>query len=195
MALLRLSHWPTGLRLLYRQLRKRLLQVNRQQIQVRPLARNQITTLDRKGPAAAGRTYADEWAEQEAGRLSVFVAWHGRRPLAVGFVHWPGPRQKKVQEVYPGCPEIYRMHVQPRYRSMGLGSLLIEACEQEAKVRGHQRIGLGVTYKNRAAFELYRRLGYGEPQPSNFLDEFDSTDFEGHLVHHSIEAHFLVKQL
>jgi len=125
----------------------------------------------------------------------VLVAWHGRRPMGVSFVHWAGPRQAAVQAVHPGCPEIYRMHVHPHFRSMGIGSLLIQEAERQARAHGHHRIGLGVTYRNPGAFELYQRLGYGEPQPSDFFDEFDAADTDGRLVHHSIEAHFLVKQL
>lgn len=184
-----------SLRQTYRRLRQRLLKIDRQRIVVRLLDAQDVATLDRKAEASRDHSYQVEWEAQCAGKLSLLVAWHGRRPMALGMVHWAGPRQPEVQAIYPGCPEIFRMHVRRRYRSMGLGSMLIAEFERLARERGHPRIGLGVTYENAGAFALYQRLGYGEPAPSDFMDEFDLVAPNGPVEHHAHRAHFLVKTL
>jgi GNAT superfamily N-acetyltransferase len=192
---LTLRHWSLRLRWLYRNARTRLLHIDRQRIVIRPLEEREVPVLDRKGEASIDHSYAVEWQAQCAGEVTMLVAWYGRRPMALGFVHWAGPRQPAVQAIYPGCPEIFRLHVKRNYRSMGLGTLLIEAFERLARERGHPCIGLGVTYANPKALMLYQRLGYDEPAPSDFMDEFDLLDTSGRLTHHAQQAHFLVKQL
>lgn len=195
MTTLTLRDWSLRLRWLYRSARKRMLRIDRHRIVVRPLEERDVDVLDRRGEASINHSYAVEWQAQCAGEVTMLVAWYGQRPMALGLVHWAGPRQPAVQALYPGCPEIFRLHVKRNYRSMGLGTLLIEAFERLARERGHQRIGLGVTYTNPNALMLYQRLGYGEPAPSDFIDEFDVLDTSGRLTHHAHQAHFLVKQL
>ena len=195
MPLLSPASWANSLRFLYRKIRRRALQVDRSRIELKPLRETDVAVLDRLGPASPEGSYAKDWARQRSGEITVLVAWYGRRPMGVGLVHWAGPRQAAVQAIYPGCPEIFRLHVRPHYRSMGLGTLLIDEFERMARARGCPSIGLGVTYENPGALALYQRLGYGEPAPSDFLDEFDTLQPDGQVTHHSIKAHFLVKRL
>lgn len=190
-----LHPWSYRLRWFYRSMRRRLLQLDPRRIAVRPLEQRDVRILDRKAEASIDHSYAVEWQAQCAGEVTMLVAWYGRRPMAVGFVHWAGPRQPAVQAIHPGCPEIFRLHVRRHYRSMGLGTRLIEAFERLARERGHRQIGLGVTYANPQALLLYQRLGYGEPAPSDFMDEYDLRDTTGELTHHAHQAHFLVKSL
>jgi GNAT superfamily N-acetyltransferase len=184
-----------SLRQSYRQWRRRVLQLDPRRVVVRPLEAADVAALDRHGEASIDHSYQVEWKAQCAGEVTVLVAWYGRRPMAIGLVHWAGPRQPAVQAQYPGCPEIFRLHVRRRYRSMGLGSRLIEAFEALARQHGHRQIGLGVTYANPSAFALYQRLGYGEPAPSTFMDEYDVQGPDGSLTHQAHPAHFLVKAL
>lgn len=183
------------LRQSYRLLRRRFLQLDPKRVEIRLLEARDVRTLDRKAEASIDHSYQVEWDAQCAGEISMLIAWSGRRPMALGLVHWAGPRQPTVSEIYPGCPEIFRLHVKRNYRSMGLGTLLIEAFEQMARERGHRRIGLGVTYGNPQALALYLRLGYGEPAPSDFMDEYDLRSPDGSIVHEAHPAHFLVKPL
>lgn len=195
MSLLSFASWNAGLRLLYRKSRRHLQKLDRSRLEVRPLQATDLPVLERLGPKVAPGTYAKDWQDQQAGLISMLVVWYGNRPVAAGLVHWSGPRQDAVQTVYPGCPEIFRLHVHPDYRSLGIGSLMIDAFERMARARGLDQIGLGVNYDNPQAFALYQRLGYGEPQPSDFMDEFDAPQRNGRIVHHSHRAHFLVKSL
>lgn len=183
------------LRRFYEQLRRRFTRIDRRHVTVRLLEAADVRVLDQYADASIDHSYQTEWEAQCDGRVSMLVAWHRQRPLGLGLIHWSGPRQAEVQAVHPGCPEIFRLHVRRPYRSMGLGSLLIEAFERLARERGHRRIGLGVTYANPGAFALYQRLGYGEPAPSDFMDEYDVHTPDGALKHEAHPAHFLVKTL
>ena len=195
MALLSLASWRARVRQLYRKLRGHLLRFDRSRVTVRLLRESDLATLQQRGPQAPVGTYTQDWLAQLTGQISMLVAWYGRRPIAVGLVHWPGPRQASVKALYPDCPEIFRLHVRSSYRSMGIGTLLIDEFERMARARGLDHIGLGVNYDNPEAFALYLRLGYGEPAPSDFMDEFDIPHRNGQVVHHSHKAHFLVKTL
>jgi len=190
-----LALWTRSLRVLYRRARHHLLKLDRSRVDVRPLREGDVEVLARLGPRLPDGTYAQDWQDQCSGRVTMLIAWYDQRPMAVGLVNWAGPRQPPVQIVYPDCPEIFRLNVLPNYRSMGLGTLLIDEFERLARARGLPHIGLGVTYENPGAFALYQRLGYGEPAPSDFMDEYDVPQPDGQIIHHSHKAHFLVKSL
>lgn len=73
----------------------------------------------------------------------------------------------KWQSEYSGfnsenIPEISDLNVLPDFRGQGIGTKLIQACEDIAKKHGHSEIGLGVgmtaDYGN--AQRLYVQLGY-----------------------------------
>ncbi len=59
-------------------------------------------------------------------------------------------------------PEIADLNVLPEYRKQGIGTMLIQACEQAAKEQGRVVIGLGVglTADYGSAQRLYIYLGY-----------------------------------
>jgi GNAT superfamily N-acetyltransferase len=61
----------------------------------------------------------------------------------------------------PGYPDIEDLRVLEARRGQGIGTQLIEACEQLARERGHTQIGLAVDPDlNQRAKALYERLGY-----------------------------------
>lgn len=189
------SHCVLRMRLWYRRIRKKILQIDPHRIVVRPLCQEDVSVLDRHGDAAINHSYIEEWHAQCVGEITMLVAWYGQRPLALGFVHWAGPRQQVLQALHADCPEIFRLHVHRLYRSMGLGTLIINEFERLVSDKGYGKIGLGVADSNPAAHALYQRLGYGEPVLSEFVDEFFVQNSDGRRVCHSEPAHFLVKHL
>lgn len=60
----------------------------------------------------------------------------------------------------PQAGELWMLSVHEAWQSLGVGTLLIGALEQEAAVRGHRRVQLSVEDDNPRAAALYRRLGY-----------------------------------
>jgi hypothetical protein len=57
------------------------------------------------------RTLQDELDDQLFGLQSLAIAWDGKQPKGYGFIYWPGPRELGVADLFPGCPEIFRMTV------------------------------------------------------------------------------------
>ena len=110
---------------------------------------------------------------QASQELCIAAAWAGRRPVALGFVDWLGPRPQELQDSWSGVPEIHRLYGLPAYRSLRVGARLIDFFEQRAMQRGKSCIGLGVHRSNMRALALYERLGYG-PEATPFTDGYFS---------------------
>jgi len=58
--------------------------------------------------------------------------------------------------------EITGIGVTPKYRSQGIGSLLIEKCIVWARARGYKKAYVNSYVKNTEAIEFYRRNGFSE---------------------------------
>ncbi len=59
-------------------------------------------------------------------------------------------------------PEIQDLNVLPKYRRRGIGRALIEYCQDMARAKNHEEIGIGVGMDSSfgAAQRLYVRMGY-----------------------------------
>ncbi len=161
-------------------------------LHVRELAEHERASLAAVLPESNSRPSVADIAQQRAGKIGIVVAWNGAAPLGLGFVHWPGPRSVSLARRWPGTPEIYRLRVAPRYRSMGVGELLIRHVETMAAGKGYARVGLGVHEDNERAQALYTRLGY-EPDAEPFLDQYVVTLANGRVRSVTANAIFLVK--
>ena len=146
-----------------------------------------------------GRTNADDLSDQLDGRLTFVTAWLQHNDteefVGAGFVMWTGPRRPAVYERYPRCPEICRLGVKPEYRSQGIGTQMLAACEAEAIKRGFEMIGLGVSVENPDADRLYTRLGYQLSAVSHYIDEYKLKRPNDEGVTMQEPAKFLVKVL
>ncbi len=145
-------------------------------------------------PESGAAPSAADIDQQAEGSVGIFVAWMEGKPLGLGFVNWPGPRSAQLASRWPGTPEIYRLRVIARYRSLGIGTLQIQHLENLAASKGYARIGLGVHAENRRAHALYVRLGY-EPDPQPFVDEYAITLADGRTRAVSKTSIFLVKAI
>jgi GNAT superfamily N-acetyltransferase len=56
--------------------------------------------------------------------------------------------------------EVDNMGVLPRYRSQGVGKLLIESCKQWAKENSYQRLFVTSYSKNKKAITFYKNCGF-----------------------------------
>jgi GNAT superfamily N-acetyltransferase len=94
-------------------------------------------------------------AEEVApGRGAFFVARRGGAPVGCG----------ALRKLDDETAELKRMYVAPAARGTGLGRLLIEALEAEARVLGVRRLVLETGPLQHAALALYRATGF-EPIP------------------------------
>ena len=129
-------------------------------VEIRKLGYEDLDQLTATFESEFSRTHQDDLIDQEQNRISFYVAWLQSDPIGHGLVHWDGARDPEISKVYPGCPEIYRMSVLQEFQSRGVGTRILQACEQEAIDRKLSLIGIGVGHDNPRALALYTRLGF-----------------------------------
>ncbi|MEM7533675.1 MAG: GNAT family N-acetyltransferase [Chloroflexota bacterium] len=168
-------------------------------VRIRAATEADLPILTQEVRPEYGRTNMDDLRDQQAGLLTFVTAWLQKDGdetfVGAGFVMWTGPRRIAVYERYPRCPEICRLGVKPEYRSQGIGTQMLEACETEAKDRGFVMIGLGVSVENPGADRLYTRLGYQLSDVTKYIDEYKLKRPNGEVVLMREPAKFLVKVL
>ena len=59
-----------------------------------------------------------------------------------------------------GCPHIFLLYVDLKYRHQGIGSALVRQAEQWSLSKGYGQIGIQVFTENLPALSLYQKLGY-----------------------------------
>jgi putative acetyltransferase len=93
------------------------------------------------------RLNADEVAE---GRGGFFIAYLAGEPVGCG----------AVRRTEPGVAEIKRMYVAPSARGQGVGRLILETLEEEARRLGARRLVLETGPRQPEAITLYERAGF-----------------------------------
>lgn len=61
--------------------------------------------------------------------------------------------------------------VSPRFRGLGTGKALTQACIQLAKERGHSQVILHTTQAMQVAWQLYERLGFARSEDLDFSQQ------------------------
>jgi GNAT superfamily N-acetyltransferase len=133
-------------------------------IELRALRANDLPGLaaTQGGAAWKGRD-SKRWnrylAEQSQGLREVLLAETGEAIVAYGSLAWvsQNPFFRKA-----GIPEVQDLVVAEGYRKAGLGTRIIRALEESARIGGHLQVGIGVgLYRDYGtAQRLYSRLGY-----------------------------------
>jgi ribosomal protein S18 acetylase RimI-like enzyme len=107
-------------------------------LEIRPLANGEVDTVTKV--LGLARLYQGDGV--------YFVAWEADEPL--GHLH--------LALIDP--PELQNVEVRADRRRRGVASALIRHAEKEARVRGFDRLRLGVSIDNLAAQALYRGNGF-----------------------------------
>jgi len=96
---------------------------------------------------------------QDAGERLVFIAELDGRGVGYVMLSWC-PKYGFYKSI--GCPEIQALNVLPDFRKRGIASAMIKHCEELARARGMDDIGIsvGLTPFYGAAQRLYFKLGY-----------------------------------
>lgn len=164
-------------------------------VDIRPLARTELASIARVFRAEHGKSHGDDLDRQDQDEILFLVAWQSEDPLGHALIHWSGGRDGEVARMHPTCPEVYRFDVLEMFQSQGVGTCLMEACEEAVRERGLRIIGLGVAHANPRAKALYERLGYVGVEPHTYLDEYQYRDGSGAVVTASDPCGWMMKSL
>ena len=164
-------------------------------VEIRKLSYRDLNQLALNFGSEFNRTHHDDLVDQEQGRISFYVAWFRHNPIGHGLVKWDGARDGEIAHVYPGCPEIYRMSVLQEFQSKGVGTQLLQACEQEARDRKLSFIGIGVGHDNPRAQALYSRLGYKQSKIDNCVFRYRRQLETGEVVWIEEPGIWMIKSL
>lgn len=127
-------------------------------IEVRPLATSEYPRLCAD---MTDRSRAQHWSNltrQSSGELLYLIAWEGERAVGQVMLIWRPMNDPLAAQL--GCPYVVDLLTHPDFRSRGVGTALLRACEEAALGHGAYHIGLGVAVTNERARALYERLGY-----------------------------------
>ncbi|MGE0674947.1 MAG: GNAT family N-acetyltransferase [Methylibium sp.] len=163
-------------------------------IAIRRLSAAEVDAVQRAIPAPLVSPYSSSLQEQAGGDLDILVAWYRGVPIGIGFVGWRRQHAPQITQRWRDIPEIYRLFVPLRYRSLGVGSRLMDEMESLAAARGCEAIGLGVSHGNPRARALYERRGY-DADAVEFLNEYAVVDRQGRSQTISDRSVYLVKRV
>lgn len=84
-----------------------------------------------------------------------YVWWVDHQPVGWVLIQWDGKMSA------PTVPDLFDLYVHVDYRSRGIGTQILLACEQTVRDAGYDKLGLAVNPDlNPRAYALYQRLGY-----------------------------------
>jgi len=119
-----------------------------------------VPTLVSALGAAQGAYYKSRLALQTDGKGVVLVAVLDGGPVGAVFLSWDPPEEPEVRAELPNVALLYRIEVRDTMRRRGVGTALIHEAHDLLRLRGYQRVALGVDLTNKDAIRLYERLGY-----------------------------------
>jgi len=122
--------------------------------EVRPLEEDELPAVERAVRRMPGR-HRERLERQRRGEQVYLWAWVEDEPVGHVLVQWPSA-------LAADAAELEDLGVDDPWRRRGIGTQLVERCEEEARERGFARIALNVGVENDGARAFYTRLGYTE---------------------------------
>jgi ribosomal protein S18 acetylase RimI-like enzyme len=164
-------------------------------VEIRKLSYGDLDPLTMIFGSEFNRTHQDDLIDQEQELISFYVAWLQNNPIGHGLVNWGGARDPEIASAYPGCPEIYRLSVLQEFQSRGVGTRLLQACEQEAINRKLPLIGISVGHNNPRALALYKRLGFRQSTIDNCIFRYRRQLGTGEVIWFEEAGTWMIKTL
>ena len=124
----------------------------------------------------------------------MLVAWRYGLPVGRVILHWR-PIPEAPAEWNSGVCFPEEFIVLTPYRSQGIGTALMDEAERLTRVRGYERVSIGVGLDNGRALALYKRLGYEETGLGPFEDGGSFYDHAGRLIEWQETWTFVTKRL
>ncbi|HEX8552850.1 MAG TPA: GNAT family N-acetyltransferase [Abditibacteriaceae bacterium] len=157
-------------------------------VSFRALCEEDTSHLEWHGGAELRAWYQEQWQRHQQGKISVVVADFNSFPIGQAAVHWSG------KPTHPHIPDMQSLRVFGAFRGFGIGSGLMQSCEQLVRERGFAQVSLAVALDNPRAQMLYERCGYvatGAP----YDDEWHYVNARGETVEMCEHVQDMVKEL
>ncbi|MGZ4752794.1 MAG: GNAT family N-acetyltransferase [Oryzihumus sp.] len=160
---------------------------------VRFCSPDDLSRLERSAlPADALAHHRERCAMQQRGEARYLLGWSGGTVVGrVTLLHaskYAGVRERGA------LWEMNALEAVPQGR--GVGTLLITAAEELARVDGPGVMGLAAEPSNTGALRLYGRLGYRDWGDGLVLDEWTERDSAGRVLReHRTPCRYLLKSL
>lgn len=128
------------------------------------------TTLDIPSIAALKQIsdkerYLHRIKESQAGKAAYLLVEQAGQIVGQVFLKYDGTPE------HPEYPNMEDLLVAERFRGQGIGTLLIDECENRVRSKGFKTIGLSVNPTlNAQAMSLYEKLGYTSLGNKPYLD-------------------------
>lgn len=149
-------------------------------VQIRPLQENELVLINYFLKTENDTVHAERLRRQAQDEVMYLVAWRDEMPLGHVLIVWGGASDSPSEANQPFLEDL---RVQDEFRSLGVGSQLMEAAEGVIQAQGYAQVGLAIGIDNTRAIELYQRLGYVQAgyeayvTRGHFVDE-DNVDHE-----------------
>ncbi|HEX9038374.1 MAG TPA: GNAT family N-acetyltransferase [Ktedonobacterales bacterium] len=160
---------------------------------IHPLRAWEVARSEADLPYHSHEQWLDWLLRQERGAITLFIAW--RDGIAVGHAMLAWNPRGDIYVERAGCPWIYDVLTHPDFRSRGIGTALLRACEAAAIARGQPIIGIGVSITNTRARNLYERLGYADTGLGSQITSGFSTGPDGITHMWEEQVQYLTKTL
>lgn len=166
--------------------------VERSKVLVREARESDLKALEWEGRYQHfRRLYRRAMAEAKRGRRILLVAEVEGRIVGQIFIQLASGRAELADGERSGY--LYAFRVRPAFRGQGIGSQLLQAAEDELRVRAFERAVIAVAQDNPAALRLYESRGY--VRFAEDPGEWSYIDHRGQLQRVTEPAFILEKRL
>ncbi|AIQ18493.1 GCN5 family acetyltransferase [Paenibacillus sp. FSL H7-0357] len=114
---------------------------------------DRIATLEEE---TKDRPFINNWFDEHQGRFAILVAENGQ-----GIIGWSSLNRYSLRCAYRGVADL-SIYIHREYRGQGIGSILLEALEEEARKNEFYKIVLFTFPFNKNGQGLYRKMKYRE---------------------------------
>jgi GNAT superfamily N-acetyltransferase len=104
--------------------------------------------------------FSDRLHRQECGNGALLTAWWDGHPIGDAYLWLEEAEEPELRKYLPGVPLLTHVEIREDCQSLGVGTRLIVAAEQELIKRKYKKVALAVEKSNVRAAKLYSRLGY-----------------------------------
>jgi GNAT superfamily N-acetyltransferase len=147
-------------------------------IAIRPARDADLPRLQAQLPRFPG-IHRDRVYRQLDGSSCYYIAWRNGDPVGHLFLMRRGTLYEPMASRLRGCPHISDVFVCEGLRSQGIGSLLLDAAEEDCRAARSSRVGLGVAHENVRARQLYERRGYAAAPIDDYVIEWIDLGAQG----------------